>query len=134
MVYMPVHKMDTLLVCDVVITLVDNTKRRLGCIINFNPKIKPKAAGSTLLNFNVTDYIDKPEFKDNITTIYDSVLGKGFTMWLNAKINMILHNSQYKDTFTSISLLNVKEIDKFNESIIADFPVESKEESSEKGE
>ena len=72
--------------------------------------------------------------KDNITTIYDSVLGKGFTMWLNAKINMILHNSQYKDTFTSISLLNIKEIDKFNESIIADFPVESKEESSEKGE
>ena len=55
------------------------------------------------------------------------MLGKGFTMWLVAKLNMILHNSQYKDNFVNISLLNVKEINSFNENIIADFPIEDKE-------
>ena len=124
---MPTHKMDNLLVCDVVITLNDATKRRLGIIVNFNPKIKPKGCGSTLLNFNITDYVDKEEFKDDLNAIYDKVLGKGFTMWLVAKLNMILHNSQYKDNFVNISLLNVKEINSFNESIIADFPIEDKE-------
>ena len=124
---MPIHKMDNLLVCDVVITLNDATKRRLGIIVNFNPKIKPKGCGSTLLNFNITDYVDKEEFKDNLNAIYDKVLGKGFTMWLVAKLNMILHNSQYKDNFVNISLLNVKEINSFNENIIADFPIEDKE-------
>ena len=124
---MPIHKMDNLLVCDVVITLNDATKRRLGIIVNFNPKIKPKGCGSTLLNFSITDYVDKEEFKDNLNAIYDKVLGKGFTMWLVAKLNMILHNSQYKDNFVNISLLNVKEINSFNENIIADFPIEDKE-------
>ena len=133
---MPVHKMDTLLVCDVVITLSDATKRRLGVIVNFNPKIKPKGCGSTMLNFNITEYIEKEEFKNKLSDIYDKVLGKSFTMWLTAKINMILHNSQYKDTFTEISLLNIKEIDTFNESIIADFPIEEKDlkEPEDKGE
>lgn len=133
---MSVHKMDTLLVCDVVITLSDTTKRRLGVIVNFNPKIKPKGCGSTMLNFNITEYIEKEEFKNKLSDIYDKVLGKSFTMWLTAKINMILHNSQYKDTFTEISLLNIKEIDTFNESIIADFPIEEKDlkEPEDKGE
>ena len=132
---MSVHKMDTLLVCDVVITLNDSTKRRLGIIVNFNPKLKPKGCGSTMLNFNITDYVDKEEFKDNLNDVYDKVLGKGFTMWLVAKLNFILHGSQYKDTFVNISLLNIKEIDKFNESIIADFPVnEEVKETELKGE
>ena len=132
---MPIHKMDNLLVCDVVITLNDATKRRLGIIVNFNPKIKPKGCGSTLLNFNITDYVDKEEFKDDLNAVYDKVLGKGFTMWLVSKLNMILHNSQYKDSFVNISLLNVKEIDKFNESIIADFPInEEVKETELKGE
>ena len=124
---MSAHKMNTLLVCDVIITLTDSTSRRLGMVINFNPKIKPKGCGSTMLSFRLTDYIDKEEFKDDLDSIYDKVLGKGFTMWIVAKINMILHNSQYKDTFVNISLLNVKEIDTFNESIIADFPVNPSE-------
>lgn len=124
---MSVHKMNTLLVCDVIVTLNNSTSRRLGMIINFNPKLKPKGCGTTLLTFNLTDYIDKEEFKDNLDSIYDKVLGKGFTMWLVAKINVILNNSQYKDTFVNISLLNVKEINTFNESIIADFPVNDNE-------
>ena len=131
------HKMDTLLVCDVVVTLNTGDKRRLGMIVNFNPKIKPKGCGSSMLDFKITDYISDDKFKDKLDTIYDKVLGKGFTLWLTAKINAILHVSQYKDNFTEISLLNIKEINTFNESIIADFPVEEiekEENSAEKGE
>lgn len=130
-----VHKMNNLLVCDVVIGLSDGNKRRLGMIINYNPKIKPKACGSTMLDFSITEYTSKDEFKNKLDTIYDKILGKSFTLWITAKINYILNNSQYKDNFTEISVLNIKEVNKFNESIIADFPIDNiPEESISKGE
>ena len=103
---------------DVVVTLVDdNSLRRMIMLTSYDPKIKPKANGSDMLNFFLQEY-NTEEYKN--TNVYEKVLGKNFTNYITNKVNELLIKNGYMNRYTQPTVLAIKELDKINDMIISD--------------
>lgn len=129
------HKMNTLIILDVVVKLIDETYRRMTMLISYDPTIKPKALGKDMLSFFLTEYTNKEEYKG--TNIYEKVLGKPFTEYITNKINELLIVHDFRGKYTELTVLAVKELDHINDMIISDIPFKvptSKEETTIKTE
>ena len=122
------HKMNTILICDVVVKFFDGSHRRMTMLTSYNPQIKPKAIGKELLSFFLHEHKD-----ENSDKVYEKVLGKNFTNYITNKINELLISAGYKGKYTQLTLLAVKELDKINDMIVSDveFKVPTNDNSSE---
>ena len=112
------HKMDTILILDVVVKFFDNSHRRMTMLTTYDPKVKPKAIGKEMLSFFLRDYSTKEEYQG--TNIYEKVLGKNFTKYITDKVNELLISRGYQGQYTQLTVLAVKELDKINDMIIAE--------------
>ena len=112
------HKMNTILIMDVVVKFFDETHKRMTMLTSYDPQIKPKAIGKDMLSFFLQDYIKKEEYKD--VNIYEKVLGKNFTAYITNKVNELLINAGYQGKYTQLTVLAVKELDKINDMIVSE--------------
>lgn len=112
------HKMNTILIMDVVVKFFDETHKRMTMLTSYDPQIKPKAIGKDMLSFFLQDYIKKEEYKN--VNIYEKVLGKNFTTYITNKVNELLINDGYQGKYTQLTVLAVKELDKINDMIVSE--------------
>ena len=111
------HKMNTILILDVVVKLFDNSHRRMTMLTSYDPQIKPKAIGSDLLSFFLQEY-NTEEYKG--VNVYEKVLGKNFTNYITNKVNELLIANGYQGKYTQLTVLAIKELDKISDMVISD--------------
>lgn len=116
------HKMNTILILDVVVKFIDNSHKRMTMLTSYDPKVKPKAVGKELLSFFLQEYSQKEEYQG--TNIYEKVLGKNFTNYITNKINELLISAGYQGKYVQLTVLAVKELDKISDMIISEIPFE----------
>ena len=116
------HKMNTLIVLDVVVKLIDNNYRRMTMLTSYDSKRKPKALGSDMLDFTLAAYANKEEYKGD--NVYEKVLGKAFTSYVTERVNELLIQGGLQGKYTELTVLAIKEIDHLNDMIISDNPFE----------
>ena len=123
------HKMNTLLIMDVVVKLIDGSHRRMTMLTSYDPQIKPKNIGKDMLSFFLAEHANKPEYAGE--NVYEKVLGTPFTNYITSKVNELLISNGLQGKYSELTVLAVKELDRLKDMIISDTPFEVPAQSPE---